>query len=477
MTIPEVISEAPAIPEVVETIWGLTAPQVHDRFWAARGVQVVRRGERSEVVEGAELYLLMDAGSMVTFGLQELVETLSWIQPSVLMLRLRDSHSRGFREDVLADQDGRFLRFQRSYDNSHTRLARVALTPDRELAHSWQGAETSREGWRAVRRRVPANTILCMAVPGRVFDFRENEDVAAFIRRLVGLWKTPDSTVPNLQKIHGTCWAHGDAQVDPEAVFEGPTWVGAGRTIQTGSVVIGPSAIWDDPEARPVLDDVQWDEIEPHIATQIQVTPRRQSLMRRTAKRLFDLIFSTVALLLTLPLWPFICLAIMLEDGRPIFFGHRRESMGGREFSCLKFRSMRRGSEQQKQSVQAQNLADGPQVYVKEDPRATRVGRLLRKTHLDELPQFLNVLMGHMSVVGPRPSPRDENQFCPAWREARLSVRPGITGLWQVRRTREEGRDFQEWIKYDLKYVENSSWWLDLRIMWQTAVLLVLGRK
>jgi lipopolysaccharide/colanic/teichoic acid biosynthesis glycosyltransferase len=103
------------------------------------------------------------------------------------------------------------------------------------------------------------------------------------------------------------------------------------------------------------------------------------------------------------------------------------------------------------------------------DPRITRVGRVLRKYHLDELPQFFNVLVGDMSVVGPRPSPRKENQFCPPWREARLSVRPGITGLWQVCRTRRAGSDFQEWIKYDLEYVERRTFWLDMKIIAQTV--------
>jgi lipopolysaccharide/colanic/teichoic acid biosynthesis glycosyltransferase len=105
----------------------------------------------------------------------------------------------------------------------------------------------------------------------------------------------------------------------------------------------------------------------------------------------------------------------------------------------------------------------------------TKVGRFLRKTRLDELPQFFNVLRGQMSVVGPRPSPFKENQFCPAWREARLSVRPGITGLWQVKRTREIGLDFQEWIKYDIEYVENASFSLDMMIILRTIVSVIAG--
>jgi lipopolysaccharide/colanic/teichoic acid biosynthesis glycosyltransferase len=191
-------------------------------------------------------------------------------------------------------------------------------------------------------------------------------------------------------------------------------------------------------------------------------------VLSRAAKRLFDIVASLFAITVSLPLYPLAALAIWLEDGRPIFFTHRRETLGGREFPCIKFRSMRKDAEKLKAGLKAANQADGPQFFIEEDPRLTRVGRVLRKYHLDEWPQFFNVLVGDMSIVGPRPSPRSENQYCPAWREARLSVRPGITGLWQTRRTRAAGSDFQEWIKYDIEYVETRSWRLDLVIILRT---------
>ena len=123
------------------------------------------------------------------------------------------------------------------------------------------------------------------------------------------------------------------------------------------------------------------------------------------------------------------------------------------------------------------NLCDGPQVSIKSDPRITRVGAILRRSQMDEMPQFFNVLLGEMSIVGPRPSPDQENQYCPAWRDARLSVRPGITGLWQIRRTRAPGEDFQEWIKYDMEYVRHATFWFDLKLCFKTAwVLLLKGR-
>jgi lipopolysaccharide/colanic/teichoic acid biosynthesis glycosyltransferase len=142
--------------------------------------------------------------------------------------------------------------------------------------------------------------------------------------------------------------------------------------------------------------------------------------------------------------------------------------MGGREFPCIKFRSMRKDADRLKTELSTRNQSDGPQFFMDADPRVTRVGRFLRRTNLDELPQFFNVLLGHMSVVGPRPSPRHENQYCPAWRHARLSVRPGVTGLWQVSRTRRHGQDFQEWIKFDLEYINRANWWFDLLIIFKT---------
>jgi lipopolysaccharide/colanic/teichoic acid biosynthesis glycosyltransferase len=130
---------------------------------------------------------------------------------------------------------------------------------------------------------------------------------------------------------------------------------------------------------------------------------------------------------------------------------------------------MRKNAELMKDELARMNQADGPQFFIENDPRVLKVGKVLRKLQLDELPQFINVLLGHMSVVGPRPSPDKENQYCPAWREARLSVRPGVTGLWQVRRTRAPETDFQEWIRYDLEYVQRQSFRLDMWIIWTTV--------
>lgn len=203
--------------------------------------------------------------------------------------------------------------------------------------------------------------------------------------------------------------------------------------------------------------------------------------MYRAAKRMLDVTGAVVGLILLSPLMVVVALMVKLSSRGPIFFAHRRQGLRGAEFPCLKFRSMNHGADHLQAQLRGQNEVDGPQFKITQDPRLTRIGRWLRETNVDELPQLFNVLMGHMSLVGPRPSPDKENQFCPAWRRARLSVKPGITGLWQVLRRREDpDSDFQQWIYYDVAYAENRSLRLDLQLLLYTPVAILapkyLGR-
>ncbi|HSU65947.1 MAG TPA: sugar transferase, partial [Tepidisphaeraceae bacterium] len=430
------------------TIWGLDPQQLHTRYWAAHGVQVVRLGEPSEIVRHAELFLLADSGSLALFPLGPLMDTLNWIKPHVLFVRVRDGHDRGYRENVVTDEAERFVRFQRVYDAS-SHLARVALTPDREIAQLWQSAPDPLTGWRRLRRFIPRHDRAVENVQGAVYDNNIDRELACFLHDLLQLWKRPDSTILRATSATAGLWKDPTAALDPTAKFIGPVWVGAGRSVGAGETVIGPAVIWDDPQHRPAIQEFQWLDIEPSEPPE-DPNPRAGSFFDRASKRLFDIVFSILAIIATLPFYPIVMIAIWIEDGRPFFFSHRRETLGGREFPCVKFRSMRKDAEKMKAELRARNQADGPQFFIDKDPRLTRVGTFLRRYNLDEFPQFFNVLAGHMSIVGPRPSPNSENQYCPPWREARLSVRPGITGLWQVKRTRRSGTDFQEWIKYDI---------------------------
>jgi len=456
------------------TIWGLDPLQLHARYWAARGVQVVQLGEPSLIVKQAELYLLTDPRSLVLFRVADLVEKLNWIKPSAMFLRLHDPRERGYREYVRTSVDQRFVSFTRQYDSSDPRLARVCLTPDREIAVLWQNASDPLAGWRRLRRHLHRSDRITTSLAGHVYDRSVDREQAQFLNDLLREWKRPDVTISRVRQSEADVWIDPQATVPADTQVIGPAWIGAGRALPAATTIVGPTILWDDPAARPVIQDIQWLNIEPHtILTPEDVRDIAIPVRTRVTKRLFDLFFATAAILITLPIYPLVMLAIWLEDGRPFFFAHERETSGGREFPCLKFRSMRKDAEHIKAELKAKNEADGPQFYMTDDPRLTRVGGIIRKYNIDELPQFFNVLAGHMSVVGPRPSPYAENQFCPPWREARLSVRPGITGLWQINRSRRPGTDFQEWIKYDLQYVETLSLWLDLTIVWKTCVMML----
>jgi len=193
----------------------------------------------------------------------------------------------------------------------------------------------------------------------------------------------------------------------------------------------------------------------------------------RCFKRIVDIVAAITVLILFAPVLPIIALVIKLTSRGSVFFKDTRQGLHGKAFSCLKFRTMLVGADKIQDKLRTISQVDGPQFKMDDDPRLNAVGRFLRDTYIDEVPQFFNVLLGQMGVVGPRPSPESENTLCPSWRDARLSVRPGITGLWQVCRTRQPMKDFQEWIHYDTKYVRDLSLKMDLWICWKTAKKLV----
>lgn len=191
-------------------------------------------------------------------------------------------------------------------------------------------------------------------------------------------------------------------------------------------------------------------------------------------KRAFDAAASLAALVLISPLWALIALLIKLEDGGPVIFAQTRVGKHGREFKMFKFRSMRPDAEQRLRELLAKNQhRDGVTFKLKDDPRITRVGRWLRKFSFDELPQFYNVLIGDMSIVGPRPPvPREVALYSLADRR-RLAIRPGITCIWQI-----SGRaqiDFHGQVELDVRYIETRSFRTDLRIILKTVPAVLSG--
>jgi exopolysaccharide biosynthesis polyprenyl glycosylphosphotransferase len=192
------------------------------------------------------------------------------------------------------------------------------------------------------------------------------------------------------------------------------------------------------------------------------------------AKRLFDIVVSATALILLAPLFALVAVAIRIETPGPVFFLQKRSGLNGRPFKIVKFRSMYADAEQRLGALLARNEMSGPVFKIRDDPRITKVGRFLRRTSIDELPQFWNVLRGEMSIVGPRPPIPDEVRQYQRWQRRRLSVRPGITCTWQV-----SGRNaisFERWMELDLEYIDNWTLKRDFEIFFRTIPAVLTGR-
>lgn len=196
---------------------------------------------------------------------------------------------------------------------------------------------------------------------------------------------------------------------------------------------------------------------------------------RMLIKRLIDILGALVGLFLTALLTPFVALAIKIDSPGPVFFSQTRIGKNGRRFKIWKFRSMYLDAEERKKELQAKNEMNGLMFKMEDDPRVTKVGRFLRRTSIDETPQFLNILIGNMSLVGTRPPTEDEFEQYSGYYRRRMSITPGLTGLWQVS-GRSDIQDFEEIVKMDLEYIDNWSLGLDIKILFMT-VFVVLRRK
>ncbi len=190
--------------------------------------------------------------------------------------------------------------------------------------------------------------------------------------------------------------------------------------------------------------------------------------------RIIDLIGGLFLIGFFSPLFLLIAILIRLDSPGPILYRQTRSGLNGRCFTLYKFRSMFQDAEERKKDLIVFNLMKGPVFKMKNDPRITRVGRILRRLSLDELPQLFNVLKGDMSFVGPRPPLPEEVKEYEGWQRRRLSMKPGTTGLWQVSGRNEI--DFHDWIKLDLQYIDNWSLWLDLKIIAKTIPAVLSGK-
>ena len=187
------------------------------------------------------------------------------------------------------------------------------------------------------------------------------------------------------------------------------------------------------------------------------------------------IIGALVGVLITAALYPFVALAIKLDSKGPVVFKQTRIGRNGRRFYMYKFRSMYIDAEERKKELMAKNEVEGLMFKMENDPRITKVGKFLRKTSIDELPQFFNVLKGDMSLVGTRPPTVDEFEQYSLHYRRRLSITPGLTGMWQVS-GRSDIKNFDEVVKLDLSYIDNWSLTLDIKILIQTVGVVLFGR-
>jgi exopolysaccharide biosynthesis polyprenyl glycosylphosphotransferase len=196
---------------------------------------------------------------------------------------------------------------------------------------------------------------------------------------------------------------------------------------------------------------------------------------RLMIKRVFDVIGSLIGIIFTIVLYPFIALAIKIESRGPVIFKQERIGKNGRHFMIYKYRSMYQDAEERLAELKSKNEVEGLMFKMEDDPRITKVGKFLRKTSLDELPQFFNVLKGDMSLVGTRPPTVNEFEHYNAHYKRRLSITPGLTGMWQVN-GRSDIKDFDEVVRLDLEYIDNWSLRLDFKLILQT-IGVVIFRK
>ena len=226
-------------------------------------------------------------------------------------------------------------------------------------------------------------------------------------------------------------------------------------------------------ESGPQADERQ--EREARVPS--EVTRQLESLFLHPTpmmKRAVDVLGATIGLLLVAPFILLVGIIIKISSPGPVFYAQLREGYGGRRFRMYKLRSMLVDAHQLQSALRAFSVQDGPAFKMQHDPRTTWIGRLLRRTSLDELPQLWNVLVGDMTLVGPRPLPIEESMQCSRWQRRRLAVVPGLTCVWQVR-----GRStvsFEEWMRMDLEYLRRRSFAYDARILLSTIPSLVLPR-
>lgn len=438
-------------------------------------------------------------------------KVLASAQADVLAVNV-EPESLGKRDKVRLTTQGKVAGFRRLYSDSaepvpiptdwphHIFIKTNVLgqvAPDRDLPQSFS----------VLLRRCRSNavTLTAVNVGGVALDLETEDGFLDFCRAKLSKiqgsrFKIHNSnTISPDSRLIGKVLLGKNIHIGTKAIIVGPTIIG--NNVRIGSSAVINSSIIGPGVCVPVNQLVQnrvvkgpqcnWKRLtratnnNSNMIVSTKFGLSRQQRIKDTFrswprfsyagcfKRIADIVAAAIVLILFAPVLPIVALIMKLTSRGPVFFKDIRQGLHGKEFNCLKFRSMIVGADEIQDKLRSVSEVDGDHYKMEDDPRLSGVGRFLRDTYIDEVPQFLNVLFGQMSVVGPRPSPESENTLCPSWRDVRLSVRPGITGLWQVCRTRQPMKDFQEWIHYDTKYVRDLSLKTDLWVCWQTIKKLV----
>lgn len=471
-----------------------------------------------EALEPADWVLMIDASVRPVGGysFESLLRSRSDCPLVKHQIHLRRD-AEGLQERVVRDGASRVRCVQRLYDGV-TRLETDAIGASLFLGivpvvslglHSLSLGELR---IRLVHDGIPTRDL---AAETPAYDLADKDDYQAAVGEALYQKTLAPVTSAAWRCTAADVWVSAGAQVSDGARLVGPLVVHDGAQVAPGAVVVGPAII--GPHARVEADAVVCQSVvesgatvperaslvadvipPPHrhafvtpqqptggsadfrpggasgkgaaasrSASNAALTPRALAI-----KRAIDACAAGFGLLLLMPLLAVVALLVKLTSRGPVFFGHEREGLNGRVFRCWKFRTMVPNAHLLQRALYAKSNVDGPQFKMERDPRVTWIGNWLRKTNIDELPQLWNVLRGEMSLIGPRPSPFRENQICVPWRQARLSHRPGITGLWQVCRHERDAGDFHQWIHFDTLYVRHWSLLLDLRILLCTVLTL-----
>lgn len=487
-------------------------------------VPIERFGRQLASYEPSDWLLLMDPRRFPAgdFDLAALLENRT-ADPCAKHLVAMESGSDDTKEYVHLDANGNVRRIQRYYEGvtwlcTSGVIASLVSVSSARLVSDMPFTSLSELRQSLSVGAIPSQDI---PLPGSTVDLTDERGLLGLAEQMIvrspshNVSASYTTLVPGVRvgqrcrihpstRIYGPVVVQSDVVIEPDVVVIGPTVLGSGSRVRRNSVIAQCVVLQGSEVSRETtvrhrvigdgrLSAFSEEGVEPvdsarsrqdvrslpggaFASTQtVSVGRARRSSLYPQVKRVMDVGVALLGLLVLSPLLLIAAVLIKLTSRGPVLYGDEREGKDGRVFRCWKFRTMVEGAHNLQRRLYGQNTLDGPQFKLRHDPRVTGIGHWLRLANIDELPQLINVVAGQMSLIGPRPSPFRENQICVPWRKSRLSVRPGITGLWQVCRHERAAGDFHQWIHYDMLYVRHMSLWLDLKILIST-VLTMGGR-